>query len=51
MLLLKIFKKIPSRISNIHSVLTTQGETEINQLVNLFYEENANSFHCAEPKK
>lgn len=44
-------QKIPSRISNIHSVLTTQGETEINQLVNLFYEENANSFHCAEPKK
>ena len=44
-------QKIPSRISNIHSVLTTQGETEINQLVNLFYEENTNSFHCAEPKK
>ena len=44
-------QKIPSRISNIHSVLTTQGETEINQLVNLFHEENANSFHCAEPKK
>lgn len=44
-------QKMPSRISNIHSVLTTQGETEINQLVNLFYEENANSFHCAEPKK